>query len=109
MMDAEGEQSWPREDEVTYFVNRDSQGWVQQTVRRRVYIELKLECTRNRIRDGHKARDDWLCAYCKCSFPSKLRLTDHRVGAGVPMWTRDSYWHKDGASSVPQSEDGQAR
>lgn len=83
MMDAEGEQSWPREDEVTYFVNRDSQGWVQQTVRRRVYIELKLECTRNRIRDGHKARDDWLCAYCKCSFPSKLRLTDHRVG-GCP-------------------------
>ena len=78
-MDAEGQASWPREDEVTYFVNRDSQGWVQQTVRRRVYIELKLECTSNRSRDGHKARDDWLCVYCRNSYPSKLRLTDHRV------------------------------
>ena len=83
MMDAEGGAPWPREDEVTYFVNRDSQGWVQQTVRRRVYIELKLECTRNRSRDGQKARDDWLCVYCRGSFPSKLRLTDHRLG-GCP-------------------------
>jgi hypothetical protein len=71
------------EDEVKYFVNRDSQGWVEQTVRRRVYIELKLECTRNRSRDGQKAQDDWLCVYCKSPFPSKLRLTDHRVG-GCP-------------------------
>jgi hypothetical protein len=68
---------------VKYFVNRDSQGWVEQTVRRRVYIELKLECTRNRSRDGQKARDDWLCVYCKSPFPSKLRLTDHMVG-GCP-------------------------
>ena len=47
-MDAEGEAPLPEEDKVTYFVNRDSQGWVEQSVRRRVYIELKLECTRNR-------------------------------------------------------------
>ena len=66
-------------DEVTYYVNRDSAGWVEQRVRRRVYIELKLECTRNRSRDNQKARDDWLCVYCKGSYPSKLRLTDHRV------------------------------
>ena len=79
-MAAEGEAPVPEEDEVTYFVNRDSAGWVQQTVRRRVYIELKLECTRNRCRDGQKSRDSWLCVYCKSSFPSKLRLTDHRVG-----------------------------
>ena len=44
-----------------------------------MYIELKLECTRNQSRDGQKAIDDWLCVYCKGSFPSKLRLTDHRV------------------------------
>ena len=69
----------PKVDEVTYYVNRDSAGWVEQRVRRRVYIELKLECTRNRCRDAQKARDDWLCVYCKGSFPSKLRLTDHRV------------------------------
>ena len=82
-MDAEGEAPWPDDDKVTYFMNRDSQGWVQQTVRRRVYIELKLECTRHRSRDGQKARDDWLCVYCRSSFPSKLRLTDHQVG-GCP-------------------------
>ena len=69
----------PKVDEVTYYVNRDSAGWVEQRVRRRVYIELKLECTRNRCKDAQKARDDWLCVYCKGSFPSKLRLTDHRV------------------------------
>jgi hypothetical protein len=79
-MEAEGEAPVPEEDEVTYFVNRDSAGWVQQTVRRRVYIELKLECTRNRCRDAQKSRDSWLCVYCRFSFPSKLRLTDHRVG-----------------------------
>ena len=71
------------DDEVVYYVNRDSAGWVEQRVRRRVYIELKLECTRNRSRDVQKARDDWLCVYCKQSFPSKLRLTDHRV-VGCP-------------------------
>lgn len=79
----EGEAQRPGGDEVKYFVNRDSQGWVEQTVRRRVYIELKLECTANRCRDGQKARDDWVCVYCKSQFPSKLRLTDHRVG-GCP-------------------------
>lgn len=71
------------DDEVVYYVNRDSQGWVEQHVTRRVYIELKLECTRNRTRNIHKARDDWLCLYCGGSFPSKLRLTDHRLG-GCP-------------------------
>ena len=76
-------------DEVTYFVNRDSAGWVEQRVRRRVYIELKLECTRNRCRDNQKARDDWLCVYCRASFPSKLRLTDHRV-VGCPCGPVDS-------------------
>ena len=69
----------PEDDLVTYFVNRDAAGWVAQRVTRRVYIELKLECTCNRSRDGQKARDDWLCVYCKHAFPSKLRLTDHRV------------------------------
>lgn len=88
-MGAEGEASLPAQDEVTYFVNRDSQSWVVQTVRRRVYIELKLECTRNRCRDGQKSRDDWLCVYCRGSFPSKLRLTDHRVG-GCPCGPVDS-------------------
>ena len=39
------------EDEVVYYVNRDHSGWVEQRVRRRVYIELKLECPRNRKRD----------------------------------------------------------
>ena len=73
----------PEQDEVVYYVNRDSAGWVEQRVRRRVYIELKLECTRNRSRDNQKARDDWLCVYCRASFPSKLRLTDHRV-VGCP-------------------------
>ena len=73
----------PKEDDVIYYVNRDSAGWVEQRVRRRVYIELKLECTRNRSRDNQKARDDWLCVYCRASFPSKLRLTDHRV-VGCP-------------------------
>jgi hypothetical protein len=82
-MDAKVEEARPDEDEVTYFVNRGSQGWVVQTVRRRVYIELKLECTRCRFRNGQKARDDWLCVYCRNSFPSKLRLTDHHVG-GCP-------------------------
>ena len=69
----------PTHDEVVYYVNRDSAGWVEQRVRRRVYIELKLECTRNRSKDTQKAKDDWLCVYCKGSFPIKLRLTDHRV------------------------------
>ena len=76
-------------DEVTYYVNRDSAGWVEQRVRRCVYIELKLECTRNRSRDNQKARDDWLCVYCKGSYPSKLRLTDHRV-VGCPCGPVDS-------------------
>jgi hypothetical protein len=76
-----GSQPEAREgDEVIYYVNRDTSGWVQQHVRRRVYIELKLECTRNRTRNHNKARDDWLCVYCKGSFLSKLRLTDHRLG-----------------------------
>ena len=82
-MDSRRRAPLPAHDEVTYYVNRDSAGWVEQRVRRRVYIELKLECTRNRCRDGHKARDVWLCVYCKGSFPSKLRLTDHRV-VGCP-------------------------
>jgi hypothetical protein len=79
----------PGADEVTYYVNRDSQGWVEQRVKRRVYIELKLECTRHRSRDNQKARDDWLCVFCKASFPSKLRLTDHRV-LGCPSGPVDS-------------------
>ena len=48
-----------------------------------MYMELKLECTRNQCRDGLKAWDDWLCVYCRNSFPNKLRLTDHRLG-GCP-------------------------
>ena len=76
-------------DEVVYYVNRDWSGWVEQRVRRRVYIELKLECTRNRSRDNQKARDDWICLYCKASFTSKLRLTDHRV-VGCPCGPVDS-------------------
>ena len=70
-------------------VNRDVVGWVAQRVTRRVYIELKIECTRNRSRDGQKARDDWVCVYGKGSLPSKLRLTDHRV-SGCPRGPVDS-------------------
>ena len=44
-----------------------------------MYTELKLKCTRNRSRDVGKARDVWLCVYCRGHFPSKLRLTDHRI------------------------------
>jgi hypothetical protein len=77
------------EDEVVYYVNIDFSGWVEQRVKRRVYIELKLECTRNRKRDVQKARDDWLCVYCTQSFTSKLRLTDHRV-VGCPCGPVDS-------------------
>ena len=81
-------------DEVVYYVNRDFCGWVEQRVRRRVYIELKLECTRNRKRDVQKARDDWLCLYCGASFPSKLRLTDHRVVGCLcgPVDSNGSKW-----------------
>ena len=75
--------SFNEDDQVVYFVNRDFAGWVQQVVRRRVYVELKLECTRNQSRDVQKAREDWICLYCRGSFPSKLRLTDHRV-VGCP-------------------------
>jgi hypothetical protein len=88
-MESERRSPLPEDDHVTYYVNRDSAGWVAQRVRRRVYIELKLECTRNRSRDGQKARDDWLCVYCKGSFPSKLRLTDHRV-SGCPRGPVDA-------------------
>ena len=80
----------PEDDHVTYYVNRDAAGWVAQRVTRRVYIELKLECTRNRCRDGEKARDDWLCVYCKGSFPSKLWLTDHHRVSGCPRGPVDS-------------------
>lgn len=92
-MEAEGQGARPQEDEVTYFVNRDSQGWVAQTVRRRVYIELKIECTLYRSRDVQKARDDWLCVYCRNGFPSKLRLSDHRVG-GCPCGPVDASGRK---------------
>ena len=85
--------SMPTFDEVTYYVNRDSAGWVEQRVRRRVYIELKVECTKNRSRDMQKARDDWLCVYCKGSFPSKLQLTDHRV-VGCPKGPVDERGNK---------------
>ena len=54
-----------------------------------MYIELKLECTRNRSWEVHKSRDDWLCLYCARTFPSKLRLTDHQVG-GCPRGPLDS-------------------
>ena len=88
-MDSATRAPLPDDDAVTYYVNRDSAGWVEQRVTRRVYIELKLECTRNRSRDGQKARDDWLCVYCRGSFPSKLRLTDHRV-VGCPRGPVDA-------------------
>jgi hypothetical protein len=88
-MDSAAHTTSGSEDEVVYYVNRDFSGWVEQRVRRRVYIELKLECTRNRKRDVQKARDDWLCAYCKQSFTSKLRLIDHRV-VGCPCGPLDS-------------------
>lgn len=80
MQDMDSQPAAAEDEEVIYYVNRDSAGWVEQHVRRRVYIELKMECTRNRTRNVHKARDDWLCVYCRGSFLSKLRLTDHRVG-----------------------------
>ena len=77
------------DDEVVYYVNMDFSGWVEQRVKRRVYIELKLELTRSRKRDVTKARDDWVCLYCGGSFLSKLRLTDHRV-VGCPCGPVDS-------------------
>lgn len=82
------------EDEVVYYVTRESSGWVEQRVKRRLYIELKLDCTRNRKRDVQKARDDWLCVYCRHSFPIKLRLTDHRVvGCSCgPLDSASSRW-----------------
>ncbi len=88
-MDSAAHTSLGVEDEVVYYVNRDFSGWVEQRVKRRVYIELKMECTRNRKRDVQKARDDWVCLYCNASFPSKLRLTDHRV-VGCPCGPVDS-------------------
>ena len=88
-MDCEPQAPLPEEDEVTYYVNKDSVGWVEQHVRRRLYIKLKLECIHNRSRNVHKARDDWLCLYCRGSFPSKLQLTNHRVG-GCPCGPLDS-------------------
>jgi hypothetical protein len=62
-MDSAAHTSLGVEDEVVYYVNRDFSGWVEQRVKRRVYIELKMECTRNRKRDVQKARDDWVCLY----------------------------------------------
>ena len=84
----------PKEDEVIYYVNRDSVGWIEQHMRRRVYIELKLECTRNCSWDVENARDDWLFLYCRGSFPSKLRLTDHCVAgcAYGPVESNGSRW-----------------
>ena len=83
-----------KRDEVTYYVKRDSAGWVEQHVRRRVYIELKLECTRNRSRNAGNAKDVWLCVYCRGSFPSKLRLTDHRIAGCTcgPVDSNGSKW-----------------
>ena len=88
-MDCRAQSPLTEDDHVVYYVNRDFAGWVQQRVRRRVYLELKLECTRNRSRDVQKSRDDWLCLYCRGQFPSKLRLTDHRV-VGCPCGPVDS-------------------
>jgi hypothetical protein len=89
LQDMDSGKGAPDADEVTYYVNRDSAGWVEQRVKRRVYIELKVECTRHRSRDNQKAHDDWLCVFCKAYFPSKLRLTDHRV-VGCPNGPLDS-------------------
>ena len=69
---------------VIYNVNRDYHGWVEQHVRRRVYIELKLECTCNRLRDIHKARDNWMCSYCKGYFLSKLHEAPFPVPETYP-------------------------
>ena len=90
----EAEATMAAGDEVVYYVNRDSQGWVEQYVRRHVYIELKLECTRNRSRHADKAMDDWMCLYCRGAFPSKLRLTDHRVGGCLcgPVTSTGAKW-----------------
>lgn len=88
-MDCEVEVPLPKEAEVTYYVNMDYATWVEQRFRRHVNIELKLECTRNRSRDVQKTKDDWLCFYCKGSFPSKLRLRDHCV-EGCPCGPVDS-------------------
>lgn len=59
-----------------------------------MYIELKLECTRNRSRNAGNARDVSLCVYCRGSFPSKLRLTDHRIAgcACGPLDSNGSKW-----------------
>jgi hypothetical protein len=80
-MDRQPRASVPKRNEMTYYVNRAFAGWVEQHVKRRVYIELKLECIRNRSRDAGKAMDVWLCVYCRGYFPNKLRLTDHRIAS----------------------------
>ena len=93
-MERQSRASTPEYDEVTYYVNMDSTEWVEQHMIRRVYIELKLECTRNRSRDVGKAKDDWLCLYFRESFSSKLRLTNHHVAgcAYVPVDSNGSRW-----------------
>ena len=98
-MDEEAHAAMAEDDEVVYYVNMDSAGWVEQHVRRHVYLELKLECTRNRMRNEHRARDDWVCLYCRNTIPSKLRLTDHRCG-GCP-WTSERQRDNVGTLGVP--------
>lgn len=93
-LDDKVEAAMAEDNEVVYYVNRDSAGWVEQHVRRHVYLELKLECYRHRIRNEHRARDDWVCLYCRGTFLSKLRLTDHRcVGCPCgPVNSRGVKW-----------------
>jgi hypothetical protein len=88
-MDHKSQAPLPEEDEVTYYVNKDYVGWVEQQVRRHVYIEMKLECNCNRSQNIHNNRDDWLCLYYKGSSPCKLWLTNHHVG-GCPCGRLDS-------------------
>jgi hypothetical protein len=93
-MERDPQASVPEEDEVIYYVNMDYAGWVEQLVRRRVYVELKLERIRNRSWDVYKAMDDWLCLYYRGYFSNKLQLTYHHVGGCPcgPVDLNDSRW-----------------
>lgn len=59
---------------------------MQQHVSRQIYIELKIEVTRNCSRIVDSIIDQWFCHYCISLFFSKLHLTNywvHRCSYGL--------------------------
>lgn len=74
------------DDEVVYFMNKDSARWVEQHVWRKVYIVLRIEATiscHNFIWDNMKDMGAWQSVYCMGFLLSKLRLTNHH-SSGCP-------------------------